>query len=706
MKKMLVTSALPYANGPIHLGHMVEYIQTDIFVRFLRLNGKNVIYVCADDTHGTPIELKARELNIPPEELIKKIGAEHRKDFNEFGISFDNYYSTNSPENKKWSEYIFNKLKSKNLIYQKEIGQYYSPSLKRFLPDRYIKGKCPKCRADDQYGDVCEKCGATYKPTDLIKPYCAIDKSNIELRKSTHYFFKLSTMENELKKFIEKGDFQEEMKHFILNWINNGLEDWCISRDGPYFGFKIPGEKDKYFYVWLDAPVGYIASTADYCKRNKCTENDYWQSKDAEIIHFIGKDISYFHFLFWPAMLMNSGLKTPNKIHVHGFLTVNKEKMSKSRGTFITAREYLNNLNPSFLRFYFASHLSENVEDIDLNLAHFKEIINNELIANFANFAYRVASFTEKNFGGKTVKYRKPAFTKEIEQKFKQIEKNYEICNLKEVVKDALYISSLGNKYFQENEPWKLINEDKKKTHEIVSFCIELLKNLSIIFSPIIPNTAHEINEQLKYSDLSWKDLKFECAPHKIGKAKPLLKKIEDEINHLIQKKVEKNAQNKTQDTTGKSKIDIDDILYMRTGEIVDVKQHPNADKLYIEQIDFGDEKRQVISGLREWYELNELKGKRVIVLCNLKPANIRGEKSEGMVLVAEKGDKVMVLEGKKKGEQAYFSERKKSRKEVTFDEFKKLEIYVENGKVVYNGLTLKTDSKEIKSDLEGGKVC
>ena len=399
-KKILITSALPYANGPIHLGHMVEYIQTDIFARFLRLIGEHVIYCCADDSHGTPIEIAAMKKGILPEQLIDEMHKEHLQDFTDFQIKFDSYHSTNSKENKRFSDLIFNELKKKDLIYQKEVELTYCNKCGRFLPDRYVKGKCPKCGADDQYGDVCEKCKAAYSTTDLIEPFCAICGTAPVKKKSVHYFFQLSKCSKQIKDWLDKNkNLQQEVKNYVLNWIKEGLKDWDITRDGPYFGFKIPGEEDKYYYVWLDAPIGYIASTEYYCThlaKGKERVEEYW--KDGRIIHFIGKDIIYFHFLFWPAMLMNSGFALPEDIVVHGYLVANKEKMSKSRGTFFTARDYLNVLPPDYLRFYYAANLSKTMSDIDLDFNDIKSRANNELVADLGNFVYRVLSFVNKNF--------------------------------------------------------------------------------------------------------------------------------------------------------------------------------------------------------------------------------------------------------------------------------------------------------------------
>ena len=437
-KRIVVTSALPYANGDIHIGHLVEYIQTDIFVRFLKLIGKDAIYCCADDTHGTPIQIKAEQLGIKPEELISKVHKEHLSDFKSFLIDFDSYYSTNSPENKEYADKIFNSLKDKGFIYTKEVENFYDEKEKRFLPDRYVKGECPKCGAKDQYGDVCEKCNATYKPIDLINPYSTISKTTPVRKKSEHYFFKLSEMSEKIDNWLTTNKkLQPEIVNYVRNWIKEGLNDWDISRDGPYFGFKIPGEEDKYYYVWLDAPIGYIASTQNYCKQNGLdAEKDYWKNKNSEIIHFIGKDIIYFHFLFWPAVLMESGFNLPSYEVVHGFLTVNGEKMSKSRGTFLTARDFLKKYNPEYLRYYYAKLLSKKMSDIDLDFSDFADSVNNELVANIGNFCYRVLSFLEKNFDSSfdSIEEDEKLFG-EIIKLTEKIREDYDNVNFKNVVR-------------------------------------------------------------------------------------------------------------------------------------------------------------------------------------------------------------------------------------------------------------------------------
>lgn len=685
--KILVTSGLPYANGPIHLGHLVEYIQTDIFVRFLRLIGEDVVYICADDAHGAPIEIKAQELGVNPEELIANIYKEHVRDFKEFLISFDNYYTTNSPENKYYSDLIFTRLKEKNLIYTKDIEVTYCSFCKRTLPDRYVRGRCPKCNAPDQYGDVCENCNAAYKTIDLIEPYCAICKNKPVRKTSKHYFFKLSKFSKKLESWLDKNkNLQQEIRHFVLNWIKKGLEDWNISRDGPYFGFKIPGEENKYYYVWLDAPIGYIASTENYCKKHGLSADDYWGSKKSKIYHFIGKDITYFHFLFWPAMLMGAGFELPYDIVVHGFLTVNGEKMSKSRGTFLTAREFLLGHNGECLRFYYASMLSRRIQDIDLSLGDFAKKTNNELAANLGNFCYRVLNFLNRNFGGEIEDIDdNKELIDEISKLIKNIEKDYYELNFNEASKKILQISSLGNKYFQESEPWRLINENREKVHRILGLSLNIVKNLSILIEPILPSFSHNLQMQLNLQNLKWQDINFGSGNHKIGKEEILIKKIEEQPGQ-------------------KNRFP----LYLKVAKILEVKGHPNADRLYVVNVDLGTEKRQLIAGLREHYKIDELKGKKIIVVANLKHAKIRGIESQGMLLACDDGSKTGVLTADKSqiGDDVYFDGLQSGSEEATLDDFKKINIEAKGGRVYYEGRPLRTKSEIIKTDkVDNGKI-
>ena len=687
-KRILVTSALPYSNGSLHCGHMLEYIQTDIFVRFLRLIGEDVLFVCADDTHGAPIEIKAAELGITPEKLIADVYKEHLQDFKDFLISFDNYYTTNSPENKYYSDLIFEKLKKNGLIYTKDIEVTYCEYCKRTLPDRYVKGRCPKCNAEEQYGDVCERCNAAYKTIDLIEPYCAICKNKPIRKTSKHYFFKLSQFSNKLESWLNKNkNLQPEVKHFVLNWIKNGLEDWNISRDGPYFGFKIPGEENKYYYVWLDAPIGYIASTDNYCKRHSLKTEDYWNNKNCKIYHFIGKDIVYFHLLFWPAILLGSGFQLPYHIPVHGFLTVNGEKMSKSRGTFFTARDFLSKHNAEHLRFYYAGMLSKRLSDIDLNFDDFRKKINNELAANIGNLCYRVLNFLNKNFYGEIKDIDKnKKLIHEINQKIKNIEKNYYELNFNEAVKDILHISSLGNKYFQDNGPWKLINEDKVKTHKILGLSANIVKNLSILIQPILPNFSLKLQNQLNVDNLKWQDINFELKNHKIGRDEILIEKAEE-----------------------KEETKMEFPLNLKVAKILEVKEHPNADKLYILDIDLGNEKRQLVAGLKEHYLSDELKDKKIIAVTNLKYAKLRGVESQGMLLAGDDGANVGVLTADKSnvGDKAYFEGYENTNNELCFDDFLKIKMIIQNGKAYFENKELKTDKESVKVEKakDGAKV-
>lgn len=690
--KIIVTSALPYANGPIHIGHLVEYIQTDIFVRFLKLIGEDAVYVCADDAHGAPIEIKSSQLGIKPEQLIAEVFEDHTRDFRNFLIDFDNYYTTNSPENQHYSDLIFNTLKNKGLIYTKEIEVTYCNHCKRTLPDRYVKGKCPKCGAPDQYGDVCEHCNAAYKTIDLIDPYCTICKNKPIRKKSNHYFFRLSQLSAKLQKWLtENKNLQPEIKNFVFNWIKTGLEDWNISRDGPYFGFKIPGEKDKYYYVWLDAPIGYIASTENYCKKNGLKTEDFWKNKNSKIYHFIGKDIIYFHFLFWPAILMESGFELPHDIVVHGFLTVNGEKMSKSRGTFFTAREFSEKYEPEYLRFYYAGLLSKTMSDIDLSLNDFAKKTNNELAANIGNFCFRTLSFLNKNFGGKIGEIDlQNELMEQIKEKAKIIEKNYRELRFNDVVRDILWVSSRGNKYFQDNEPWKLIKDDKEKAHKVLGLVANIVKILSILIRPIMPKFSLEIQGQLDLRDLGWKDIDFKLKNHKIGKEVILIKKME------ISEEKENKATQKFP-------------LNLKVAGIIGVKEHPDADKLYVLEVDLGGEKRQIVAGLRNHYTEEQLNGKKVIIVSNLKHAKLRGVESQGMLLAGDDGENVGVLTVTKSnaGDSVYFEGLENETKQLTHEEFSKIKMSVKGGKVFFDNRELKTDSETVKVEKarDGARV-
>jgi methionyl-tRNA synthetase len=658
-RQIIVTSALPYANGPIHIGHLVEYIQTDIYVRFLKLKGKNVIYCCADDTHGTPIELKAKELGIAPEELIAQVYKDHTEDFKTFLVNFDNYYSTNSKENKQFSDLFFLRLKEKGHICIKEIEVTYCEFDKRTLPDRYVKGTCPKCHAQDQYGDVCEKCNAAYKTIDLIDPYCTLCKNKPIRKKSNHYFFKLGAFSDKLKEWLETNQsLQQETKNFALNWIKEGLEDWNISRDGPYFGFKIPGEQNLYYYVWLDAPIGYIASYANTVGDSKVAE-EQWNA--SETIHFIGKDIMYFHLLFWPAMLLGAGFQLPKSVNVHGFLTVNGEKMSKSRGTFLTAKDFAKKYPPEYLRYYYASSLSKKLADIDLNFNHFTDKVNNELVANIGNFCNRVLSFTNKNFEGEIEGISsEPELEREIIELTGKAASYYEDLNFNEAVRTIMHISTLGNQHFQSKQPWKLIKDDRAEVQKICGFSINIIRNLSILISPILPNFSKELQTQLNVSDLEWKHIDFSLKNHAIGKEKPLISKIDEKKKDIFP-------------------------LNLKVAQILSIDDHPNADKLYVLQLDLGGEKRQLVAGLKAHYSKEELLGKKIIIISNLKYAKLRGVESQGMLLAGDDGERVGVLTVRDAppGTIVTVGEKENSTETLAYDDFAKITITTKNGKPI-----------------------
>ena len=506
MRKILVTSALPYANGSIHLGHLVEYIQTDIWVRFQKMQGNTAYYICADDTHGTPIMLMAEQEKISPEELVEKIHKEHSKDFEEFHVNFDNFYLTNSPENKELSEDIYKALFKNNKILEKEIEQFYDPNKKMFLPDRFIKGECPKCKAKDQYGDSCEICGSTYNPTDLINPYSVLTGASPIKKKTKHYFFKLSECSDFLLKWTKSGTLQKEASNKLEEWFKSGLADWDISRDAPYFGFEIPDAPGKFFYVWLDAPIGYMASFKNFAEKNKISFDDYWKNNsESELVHFIGKDILYFHALFWPATLEYSGYRKPTKIFAHGFLTVNGEKMSKSRGTFITARSYLDNIkNPNFLRYYYASKLNDSMEDIDLNLEDFLAKVNSDLVGKFINIPSRTSGFISKYFENQLVPISNIEDEKARELVLGIVNMKdlvleyYELRMFSKLIKLLMSQVEVVNEFVSLREPWVLAKNENQHIvnsdlHQICSTCLHAFRLLSIFLTPIIPDLTSKV---------------------------------------------------------------------------------------------------------------------------------------------------------------------------------------------------------------------
>jgi len=678
MPKKLITSALVYANGPLHIGHLVEYIQTDIFVRFLKLKGEDVIYCCADDTHGAPIQINADKLGMKPEQMIAKFLKEHKRDFKAFKVDFDNYYTTHSDENKHYSDLLFKRAKKNGFITKKRISQLFCPNDKMFLPDRYVKGTCPKCKATEQYGDVCEKCGATYKPTELTDPHCSICNTTPVEKESEHYFFKLSKFSAKLEKWLKSADLQKEIVNSVKQWIKEGLQDWDITRDGPYFGFKIPGEANLYYYVWWDAPIGYIAASENYTQKHKLgdAEKNYWKNKNAEIIHFIGKDIIYFHFLFWPAVLMAAGLEKPKKISVHGFLTVNGEKMSKSRGTFFTAEDFLKEYEAEHLRYYYASSLGKKLSDVDLSMDDFIAKTNNELVANIGNFCYRTISFTNANFDSKITEPDEKVL-KEIDKKIKTVEKHYSDINLMEACRSIMEISAYANKFMQDSAPWKIIKEDKAAAQKTMSTCVNIAKILAILIKPIMPEFANNLEIQLKINNPSWKDLDKKLTNHKIGKAKLLVNKIEKTEKKILP-------------------------FNLRVSKILEAETHPDADKLIIMQIDTGIDKRQIVAGLKGYYEPEELVGKSIIVVTNLKPAKLRGETSQGMLLAAQYDKKVIVIEPKGIAGDSVLPEGYEANlEEISFDRFMKInKMTIKNKKLVFSTDDMLIKGKTIKVEM------
>ena len=533
MRKILVTSALPYANGSIHLGHLIEYLQTDIWVRNQKMSGNACYYICADDAHGTPIMLKAKELDVKPEELIQKTYQEHVKDFEDFGIEFDNYYTTHSEENREYSEFIYNSLKDNGDIKSQEIEQFYDECAKMFLPDRYIKGICPKCGAEDQYGDSCEECGATYSPTELKKPVSIISNTKPSTKKTEHFFFKLSNYTDYLKKWMKRDSVQSEIQNKLEEWLKDGLADWDITRDKPYFGFNIPGYDDKYFYVWLDAPVGYIASFKNMCDKKNINFDEFWNHiSECELYHFIGKDIAYFHALFWPAMLEASNFRSPNSIYCHGFLTVDGEKMSKSRGTFFNARTYLNHLNPEYLRYYFASRLTNTIEDIDLNLSDFQARVNSDLVGKIINIGSRCARFINKDFGNELAsELNNNKLHDNIIENKNEIIKNYEDRKYSVNIRLITSLADEVNKYLDEEKPWVQIKDDNNRGHvqKVCTDGLNMFKVLAGYLKPIIPNCVDKIEKILQCESLSWENIDNQLISKKIDKFEPIINRIDSE---------------------------------------------------------------------------------------------------------------------------------------------------------------------------------
>jgi len=665
-RKILVTSALPYANGSIHLGHLVEYIQTDIWVRFQKLRGNQCTYVCADDAHGTAIMLKAEQLGLTAEQQIANVKAEHEADFKAFNVQFDNFHSTHSDENRELTGMIYSRLKENGHIASRNITQAFDPEKEIFLADRYIKGSCPKCKAEDQYGDNCEACGATYSPNELINPKSMISGATPIEKDSEHFFFKLPEFTEFLQGWTRSGTLQTEVANKLAEWLDSGLQEWDISRDAPYFGFEIPGEPGKYFYVWLDAPVGYMASFKNLCDRTDDLDFDEYWKKDSttELYHFIGKDIINFHALFWPAIMHSAQFRTPTKVCVHGFLTVNGKKMSKSRGTFINARTYLDHLDPEYLRYYFAAKLSSNVDDLDLNLEDFTQRVNSDLVGKVVNIASRTAKFVQKAGGNLSENIADAALWQQFEDAGQTISDLYEARDFGKAMREIMALADAANEYIAAQAPWSMAKEEGRE-QEVLGVCtmgINMFRALMTYLKPVLPVLA-EKTEAFLGEELSWNQTLSFRQGVAINKFKPMLMRIEkDKVDAMIEAGKETlaaqaasepaAAEPSANDELAKEpiceEINFDDFskVDLRIALIKDAQHVKGANKLLQLTLDLGGETRNVFSGIKSAYQPEDLVGKLTVMVANLAPRKMKFGMSEGMVLAAGPGkDEIYLLE-------------------------------------------------------------
>ena len=663
-RRILITSALPYANGPIHIGHLVEYIQTDIWSRFHKMRGRDCWYVCADDAHGTPIMLRARQDGITPEELIARVATEHKADFAAFNIGFDNYHSTHSDENRHYSCLIYEHNRDAGHINKRNITQAYDPVEKMFLPDRFIKGECPKCGAPDQYGDNCEVCGASYSPAELKNPYSAVSGAQPVDKESEHYFFKLADFGEMLKDWTRGGHLQAQIANKLDEWFESGLQEWDISRDAPYFGFEIPDHPGKFFYVWLDAPIGYMASFQNLCDRTEALDFDaFWHvDSTAEVYHFIGKDIVYFHCLFWPAMLHGAGFRKPTAVFAHGFLTVDGQKMSKSRGTFIKARTYLDHLNPEYLRYYFAAKLGPGVDDIDLNLEDFAQRVNSDLVGKVVNIASRCAGFIKKRFGGRlSSDLTQPELFEEFITAGVSIAEAYEGREFSRVAREVMALADRANQWIDEQQPWVIAKEDgrDRELQDVCSVGLNLFRVLIGYLKPILPTTTEAAEAFLQVDPLLWDDLSSPLLNHQVAAFKPLMTRVDRaEIDAMVEASKDdlKTADDApapppdtplSQDPIGGT-IAFEDFakVDLRVARIAKATQVEGADKLLQLTLDLGGETRNVLAGIKAAYPPEALEGRLTVMVANLAPRQMRFGVSEGMVLAAGPGGKqIFILE-------------------------------------------------------------
>ncbi|AUF97667.1 methionine--tRNA ligase [Pseudomonas sp. 02C 26] len=662
-RQILVTSALPYANGSIHLGHMLEYIQTDMWVRFQKLRGNQCTYVCADDAHGSAIMLRAEKEGITPEQLIADVQAEHSSDFAEFLVDFDNFHSTHSDENRELSSMIYTRLRDAGHIANRSVTQYFDPEKGMFLADRFIKGTCPKCAAEDQYGDNCEKCGATYAPTELKNPKSAISGATPVLKDSKHFFFKLPDFQAMLQQWTRSGTLQDAVANKLAEWLDSGLQEWDISRDAPYFGFEIPDEPGKYFYVWLDAPIGYMASFKNLCARRPELDFDaYWKADSTtELYHFIGKDIVNFHALFWPAMLEGAGLRKPTAINVHGYLTVNGAKMSKSRGTFIKARTYLDHLAPEYLRYYYAAKLGRGVDDLDLNLEDFIQKVNSDLVGKVVNIASRCAGFIHKGNAGVMVGGdAAPELTEAFVAAAPSIAEAYEARDFARAMREIMALADRANAWIADKAPWSLAKQEGKQD-EVQAICaqgINLFRQLVIFLKPVLPVLAADAEAFLNVAPLRWDDHQSRLENHQLNAFKPLMSRIEPaKVEAMIAASKEDllasqapsapagNGELSKDPLAAEIEFDTFAAVDLRVALIVKAEAVPGADKLLQLTLDIGDERRNVFSGIKSAYpDPSLLEGRLTMMVANLKPRKMRFGISEGMVMAAGPGGEEIYL--------------------------------------------------------------
>ncbi|ABS08595.1 methionine--tRNA ligase [Shewanella baltica] len=664
-RKILVTSALPYANGPIHLGHMLEYIQTDIWSRYQKLRGHECHYICADDAHGTPIMLKAQQLGIAPEDMIAQVNKEHQQDFADFNVAFDNYHSTHSEENRLMASDIYLKLRDNGYIKSKSISQLFDPEKSMFLPDRFVKGTCPKCKSPDQYGDNCDSCGATYSPTELINPKSAVSGATPVMKDTEHFFFDLPAFEGMLKEWTRSGALQVEMANKLDEWFEQGLQQWDITRDAPYFGFEIPDAPGKYFYVWLDAPIGYMGSFKNLCaKRPELSFDEFWgKDSTAEVYHFIGKDIVYFHSLFWPAMLHGSGYRQPNSVYAHGYVTVNGAKMSKSKGTFIKARTYLDHLDPEYLRYYYAAKLSSRIDDLDLNLEDFAQRVNSDLVGKLVNLASRTAGFITKRFNGKLAKINDTTLTEAFLAKQDVIADFYESREYGKAMREIMALADIANGFVADAAPWQMVKHDDQQeaAHQVCSNALNLFRILVTYLKPVLPRLAQDV-EAFFQLPLTWDALSQDLAGHEIAPFKAMMQRVElDKVNAMVADSKDNlqvtadapktAAPEKTAEASSVSSeplvddpisetINFDDFakIDLRIARIIKAEHVADADKLLKLQLDIGGETRQVFAGIKSAYSPEDLEGKLTVMVANLAPRKMRFGMSEGMVLAAGPG--------------------------------------------------------------------